>query len=508
MTPSRSSSAFNNVPDGAATTSTGGGNGGAGPRDLYEAGHAAAALNLLAENASNRRAAAAAAAAAASGHSKGGPASSSSKVFSSSHFDTPQEEYNGVVLTALATNATSDATLLMNNLDDAQDAVLDFHGQSISQKADRDDMIMTHNKALVYLANGDVHGAIDCSWLKIRPVLLATRTATKVPEEILQLACRLGFVLLESLLALWPMRMYKPVQVFKDDDPKLDINMVITWLTDVIVDGEVGDSDPQLKFLLSLYKSRADFYERDKNHRISDASIRSARKELKQAMEIFQHKLRAASNDSTSLASSSYSEDVNAGSVGKGSQGASGAKSPTALSMSSNANSMTRILQAQNQAALNLKANTEQLKGNMKKSLILCAEANSSTEEGGPSDGNVYYDAIHQNNLGIVYETSGRSHLALHAFSKAVRLASMSSHDRPDANGKVDGPTALLFDMDGTARPDLTMAVLHNAGISSLKTGNYMGAYKCMATIVREGCKIWGVRPRTWLRMAEACIGK
>jgi tetratricopeptide (TPR) repeat protein len=311
---------------------------------------------------------------------------------------------------------------------------------------------------------------------------------------------------LESLLFLWPMRMSNPVQVFKDDDPKLDINLVITWLTDIIIDREVGDSDPQLKFLLSLYKSRVDFYERDKNHKISDANIRSARKELKQAMEIFQHKLRAASNDSTSLASSSYSEE--------GIRISSGTKSPTPLPMNSSINnnsSMPRVLQAQNQAVLNLKANTEQLKGNMKKSLILCAEANCSPDEGSTissESNNNYYDAIHQNNLAIVYETSGKSHLALHAFSKAVRLASMSSHDRPDANGNVDGPTAPLFDMDGTARPDMTLAVLHNTGISSLKTGNYMGAYKCMAIIIREGCKIWGVRPRTWLRMAEACIGK
>jgi hypothetical protein len=369
---------------------------------------------------------------------------------------------------------------------------------------------MCHNKALVCLANGDLYGAIECAWLKLRPVFFATRTATKVPEEVLQVACRTGFVLLETLLTLWPRRILKPPQVF-EGDPKLDINLVVMWLNDMIIDKEVGDSDPQLKFLLSLYKSRVDFYERDKNHRIPDANIRSARKELKQAMEIFQHKLRAVSNDSTSLASSSYSEDLNAGSSGKGGRGASGAKSPTALSMATgNGNSMPRVLQAQNQAALNLKANTEQLKGNMKKSLILCAEANSTSEDGSGSgeSTNSYYDAVHQNNLGIVYETSGKSHLALHAFSKAVRLSSMSSHDRPDVSGTIEGPTAPLFDGDGIARPDLTLAVLHNAGISSLKTGNYIGAYNCLAIVVREGCKIWGVLPRVWLRMAEACIGK
>ncbi|KAG7371234.1 expressed tetratricopeptide repeat protein [Nitzschia inconspicua] len=477
------------------TTSGGGGGSGASPRDLFELGHVTAALNLLAENASNRRA-------SGTNNTKG--------TFSSFHFDTPQEEYNGVILTALVTDTTSDSTLLLNNMDIAQSKVLQSYGSTISQKADRDDMIMCHNKALVYLADGDIHEAIETAWVKVRPILLATRENTKVAGELLQLACRMGFVLLESLLTLWPMRMYKPEQVFSDDDPTLDINLIITWLTDVIIDREVGESDPQLKFLLSLYKSRVDFFERDKNHRITDASIRSARKELKQAMEIFQHKLRAATNDSTSLASSSYSEELNASGSGKGNRNASGAKSPTALLMNNggNSNHMPRVLQSQNQAVLNLKANAEQLKGNMKKSLILCAEANGTFEDGdGASENNNYYEAIHQNNLGIVYETSGKSHLALHAFSKAILLASMSAHDRPKANESNEGCTAPLFDMDGTARPDLTLPVLHNAGISSLKTGNYMGAYNCLAIVIREGCKIWGVRPRTWLRVAEACIG-
>ena len=119
-----------------------------------------------------------------------------------------------------------------------------------------------------------------------------------------------------------------------------------------------------------------------------------------------------------------------------------------------------------------------------------------------------YYDAIHHNNLGIVYETSGKSHLALHAFSKAIRLSSTTVGGGNESQESTKSKsTTRLFESDGTARPDLTLKVLHNASICSLKAGNYMAAYKCMALCISEQPTIWATRPRSWLRLAEACIG-
>mmetsp|Transcript_22453 Transcript_22453/g.25273 ORF Transcript_22453/g.25273 Transcript_22453/m.25273 type:complete len:995 (+) Transcript_22453:122-3106(+) len=389
--------------------------------------------------------------------------------------------------------------------------------------------------------------------------------------------------------------------------------------------------DPQLKFLLSLYKARFDFFERTtEDALLRDKHMRSARKELKVAMEIFQHKLRPASSssaapsssasasaseslnsgegkeegegresgtfhnsnsqcsstaaDAVSLASvSSYSEEVAAATAGhtttttttnnnnsnsnndssssssssKQQQQQTSSPTPThtqqthtlstrpttssAAAVSStpvpsttttaataaacnNSNrQLSRILQGQNQAALNLKANAEQLKGNVKKSLILCGEAHSfnnnntnATTSPPTSDSSSstrqcsnYYEAIHQNNLGIVYETSGNSHLALHAFSKAVRCASSHApHTNTNTNGTNNSTSTALprFDADGTARPEVTFAVLNNAAVCALKARNFSAAYDCYA-IGLATSPVWRTRPRTWLRLSEACIG-
>jgi tetratricopeptide (TPR) repeat protein len=489
--------------------------GGASPRDLYEAGNSEAALNLLVENATRRRQQASKI--KDSGHMKkfnqstGHSSDEEPLRRPSAPFNTLQEEYNSHILTALMANPpTNNVDMFLDNLEPIEQAIFKSYETSTTLKTECEEVIMVYNKALAFLAAGDVRDAVALAWKQFNPFLDATRSAIKVPDDLLRLACRLGFVLIDALLALWPQRYHIPEQVYGTDDPPLSIDLILTWLNDVVIEKELGDRDPQLKFLLGLYKSRIDFYERDRFNKIPEAHIRSARKELKQAMEIFQHKLRAVSNDSGSLASSSYSEELNAGTSGANSRSGADDKSPTPLSTSNNNNNMPRVLQQQNQAILNLKANTEQLKGNMKKSLILCAEANNMEEDiiDNTDDSSTYYEAIHQNNLGIVYETSGKPYLALHAFSKALRLSTKTSHDRPDGSGnKVVGAPAALFEPDGTARPDMTLTILHNTGISSLKAGNYLGAYKCFAILLREGCIVWSVRPRTWLRIAEACIG-
>ena len=113
------------------------------------------------------------------------------------------------------------------------------------------------------------------------------------------------------------------------------------------------------------------------------------------------------------------------------------------------------------------------------------------------------YNAIHQNNLGIVYETSGKSHLALHAFSKAIRSATSFSNNSGTTGTNNAVPR---FESDGTARPDVTLHVLNNAAICALKSRNYDAAYECYA-IGLATSHSWRKRPRTWLRLSEACIG-
>ena len=87
--------------------------------------------------------------------------------------------------------------------------------------------------------------------------------------------------------------------------------------------------------------------------------------------EVFQHKLRPSfGGDSGSVVSSAASEENTA----------------TNPMIQDNQNhfqttpSGSIVLQKHNQAALSLKANLEQLKGNTKKSLILCSEALSAAK--------------------------------------------------------------------------------------------------------------------------------
>jgi hypothetical protein len=473
-------------------------NAGASPRDVFDVtGDAAAAMRVLLDSAKNQR------------PGQGGPLAPYNIGDGNAQrlLLTPQEEYNALILSTLAKPDANDSNFLLP-LEAAKEAVLQASSSSTGRKRRREEWILTYNQGLILLASGKVRESVDFVWAKLQPLVQPSsdKQLSKAPSgDVLKMACRAGFLLIESTLILWPMR---PVSRDSATPMDPDLDVLYLWLEEQ-VEKHVTPEDAQLKFLLSVYKSRIDFFERGAQGKISEISIRSARKELKQAMEIFQHKLRAT-NDSGSLASSSYSEQDNT------SRG--GAKSPTPQSSgsvmsgnhntsgNSSTNTMPRTLQAQNQAALNLKANAEQLKGNIKKALILCLEAQGFHESTNAEDQQQqqnnypsYYDAIHQNNLAIVYETSGKSHLALHALSKAVRSSCCY-----DAKG--DSPAGRMFDSDGTAQPNLTLPILHNAAICSLKASNFSGAYECMAICIRES-PVWRSRPRSWLRLAEACIG-
>lgn len=471
---------------------------------------------------------------------------------------TPQQEYNCLLLTALATTTTpvsgskkkkksksssnsnkeEDISLLDESLEDARTVVRNSHSSpSKNRRAIAEDWVLAYNRGLVLLSRGDVEESIREAWSYLKPVIHPESSLQQQSPPPVELACRMGFLILEGMLTLYPTRIHGRTSEAKDaakiryeNDSSFDLRLldtVLAWLTENVeltkaspqqtaaandnsmaTASTIGAPDPQLKFMLSLYESRVNFFERTTGDiSIRDKHMRSARKELKQAMEIFQHKLRPERADTSSLASmSSFSEDITAATGGgishndgKHSPVASRATSPTptsgGLSSSKTSSQLSRILQGQNQTALNLKANAEQLKGNVKKSLVLCGEAQSFNSDGNSSNSSNYYDAIHQNNLGIVYESSGKSHLALHAFSKAVRSA-IENNDSNGAN----------FESDGTARPDMTLHVLNNAGVCALKSRNYPAAYECYA-IGLATSNSWRKRPRTWLRLSEACIG-
>jgi tetratricopeptide (TPR) repeat protein len=512
-----------------------------GPRELYDAtGDSEGAMRLMVSESKNNN----------------------------STEQTPQQEYNCLLLTALATSTTTpigssnskkkkkgksgskddDVSLLNESLEDARTVVKNSHSGNLRNKrAIAEDWVLAYNRGLVLLSKGSVVESIQEAWSYLQPVIHPDSSSSQPQTPPLELACRMGFLILEGLLTLYPTRIHGQTSdanhkagIGYEEDSSFDLRMldtVLAWLTENVeltkapptqqTTGVASDNqhpsegnaaaatatvgggpDPQLKFLLSLYESRVNFFERTTGDAsIRDKHMRSARKELKQAMEIFQHKLRPERADTSSLAS--ISSEVTGGGNSSNNDGketqVDRATSPPLLSSSTSKNhsQLSRILQGQNQAALNLKANAEQLKGNAKKSLVLCGEAQSfnSSESGSSSSSNSgnssYYDAIHQNNLAIVYESRGKSHLALHAFSKAVRSAIESNNANTNHCN---------FESDGTARPDVTLHVLNNAAVCSLKSRNYPAAYECYA-IGLATSNSWRKRSRTWLRLSEACIG-
>lgn len=481
---------------------------------------------------------------------------------------TPQDKYNRLLLTALAattkrrsdsgsiveTSDNYDVSSLDESLEEARRLVLSSYSSSIqiSRKRRRvvDDWMLAYNRGLVLLANGRTEESIREVWSYLKNVVMASdepSASLLESQPPLELSCRMGFLIIEAMLTIYPSRMHGKTGVSTiehnfEDGSSFDLNLidvVLSWLT-VNVE-KTGPPDPQLKFLLSLYNSRVAFFELSTNDSSSrDKHMRSARKELKQAMEIFQQKLRPSSSQSAStggfigvggnnnttdassvMSASSYSEEVAAATsafnnaksdsnsvtkqennptVRSASASSTPIPQPTSGGVFNNTNrNLSRILQGQNQAALNLKANAEQLKGNVKKSFILCGEAqvlnNSSVGAANP-DNTEYYDAIHQNNLAIIYETNGKSHLALHSLSKAIR----------SANRHCVSSNGARFESDGTVCPDVTLPILSNAAFCALKSRNYAAAYECYAVGLASS-NAWKKRPRTWLRLSEACIG-
>ena len=322
-----------------------------------------------------------------------------------------------------------------------------------AKKVRRNELICAYNRALIFYAKGDIQQAVSICVKELGDL------EQPAPDEIV--GSRLAFLLLECIMTRTAGRHAGIDRALKALNVSYTIEQIIEYLEKVVT------VDPQLKFLLPVFKSRL-AVEVLSNGKHVDSQIRSARKDLKTAMEVFQHKLRVEPANSTTTADSS---------------------DETLLSQQQQQPPSSVVLQKMNQAALGLKAHLEQLKGNTKKSLILCSEAVSAVV----GEQNA---AVHSNNLGCLYETNDRRQLALYALSKSLR-------ELKAATSTEDGCCCLTA--DGTAVPDYSVAVLHNVGICALRACNHEAAYDCLAASL--GDPIFRERATTWLRLAEACMG-
>jgi len=413
-------------------------------------------------------------------------------------------KYNAMLLSTLSSVEKSDSSNCCDDMLKRMDQlekelfqqkqrvtdIKDRGGNSAEQKRWRNELIFAHNRALVFLAQGNYRDAalicIDHLNRSGDDALLLRPRKTKHPADVTTVASRMALLLLECILALSIGRTQGISSVKIEPLVGVDCptpNDVFEWL-----DGLDSDKDPQLKFLLNLYKSRFDLADLDEFGKRRDGGIRSARKELKQAMDVYQHKLRPsfgaeASGSVVSSANSADQDTVMSQSVSNDQQHQQ-QQPPGSV-----------VLQKPNRSALSLKANAEQLKGNSKKGLILLSEISSFPVDGAAAD--PAYETMHSNNLAVVYETIGKRHLALHALAKGLRTVE---------GNETSSSTMAGFYEDGTACPDQTLLVLYNAAICSLQAHHFMSAYECMASIVVRS-DVFRCNPRCWLRLSEACIG-
>lgn len=373
--------------------------------------------------------------------------------------------YNRTLLEYLTSSQTADARVVeqvtnqLGNLHEEFDRRTAAQDQ-VSRKRRRNEFILAYNLALLKHANGQADECIQICSQKLTSFI---ETKQKIHEAEQMVLSRMAFLMIECALVMCVGRISSTTH---KDLHIPEFHKTMAWL-----DTFALEKDHQLKFLLALFKSRIDLARLDpKTGRHADANIRAAKKELKTAMETFQHKLRSSFGDNGSVVSSTNSEENST--VASGNHDA-----PQIIT--------SAVLQKLNQSALTMKAHLEELKGNTKKSVILCSEALHATEETSS------YQAIHANNLGIVYETYDKKQMAIHALAKGIR----------HCNEIRDS-----FHLDGTAIPDPSLALLSNASICALQAGNFLASYETMAVCMSRST-FYRRRGRCWLRLAEACLG-
>lgn len=396
-------------------------------------------------------------------------------------------QYNCLLLSQLSQTKQQQGTEIdafLQQLEDMENIVLSKKQEHLvsTWKVKRNELVLAYNRALVLHANGEIRKCAAICSEKLSPIITASQTQN---EELDVVTCRMAFLLLECILTLAVGKnsgLYRVVQTASaglgTEIPPVD--KIVEWLDQLNTEKE-----PQLKFMLPVYKSRLALAEFGPDGKRLESHIRSARKDMKTAMEVYQHKLRPSFGADTSSVVSSANSEENMSSGGI--RHLSELQPPLPSSL---------VFQKLNQSALSLKAHLEQLKGNTKKSLILCSEALGATTS---KEDTAAYEALHSNNLAVVYETNNRRHLALHALAKSLRANSNGRSDK-------EKTASMIFHSDGTARPDQIFSILHNAALCALRARNFTSAYECMAACISQ-LDVFRSRAGCWLRMAEACIG-
>jgi hypothetical protein len=318
------------------------------------------------------------------------------------------------------------------------------------------------------------------------------------------------------------------------------------------------ESPTQLKFRLHCYRARYLFLgarstksqsqqsHSDHKHKHKqptfEANTRQARKELKNAMEIYHHQLSGKKGNGNSIGDGTTSLQD---SVENGSNANDvyhhGEQQPQQNSISvSNGNGITNDISAssgsgpsdtrlpyeikrsesQNRHVLFLKANLEFVKGHTTKSLKLCSETQNTTDrekdpnqdQGGIMSGNdadartdlpshIEY-SVYNNNVAVVHQAAGQLYLAMHYYSHALSHIEMA---QKESDCLKDG--GIKINSDGTMTNISLVQLLYNAAICAKQAGNYPSAYECMYRFI-ELSPDSVHHPLPWLHLGQACVGK
>jgi tetratricopeptide (TPR) repeat protein len=464
-------------------------------------------------------------------------------------------------------------------------------------------LLLTYNRCLLLLAQGNLAEAMQHSYDRIQPIMKlhpGTHTPPQPPPPPQQYpplyymaAMHLGCLYLECILI--GTAGDDPTEGMDDLVSLIDhphrtstatVDQILQWMDRSVEHVMEDDQDMHhlIKFTLCLYTARMELAKKKPpplpssdgsaagGGGASHQPIKSndqhhhkvARKELKQALEIFSTKLIRANptHDSASLRSGSQASLFL--------QPPSSPSLPVVAAVPSTTTHEPQpltspVLAQLYQAALNLKAHTEQLKGNVKKSLILCQEAKSNSSTITINNNNHNRNHIshssnpntkkrasataaartpmptsttsisatttstmlmHDNNLAQVYATSGKRYLACHAWSKAVEKGALALEQGTTARNTNYDNKGGSISTDGTiALPmHFTQAnLVWNASLANLMLPdkqNYIASYQGLASLLSSACGSndqhrlsipWiGQRKRQarlWLRLGEACVG-
>jgi tetratricopeptide (TPR) repeat protein len=283
------------------------------------------------------------------------------------------------------------------------------------------------------------------------------------------------------------------------------------------------ESDMELKFRLHCYRARYLFMCAEDDRTSLELNLKKVRKELKNAMEIYNHNLSGkkingeSMEDGTASIQDSVSPSVDSGhgmandhhrhrNIAFLSNGISNGSANDVVAPNQNEDSQVpfelRLSNAQNQHVLFLKARLEYLKGNCNKSMKLCSEAQNAMDKNSSDETTNILHAIYNNNMGLVYQSARQFHLALHYYALALSFIEIPENETDDT--QVNGVT---LHRDGTVQQISVEQLLYNTAICSQACGNYVGSCECMIRFIQLSKKC-SKHPFPWLHLSESYIGK